>query len=149
MKQLIFSLVLFSSTIKYQGSLTVAPNIIHKAGVRGNVDMIFDDEKISKVELKTEKAVFGKTHFTSSEQAVFSRVVPDGAQMAVVFKLQGAPHKWYFVYIGTTVDLGASYLGKLHSVSGSLETIAATLKAGQTPSEWKDVGTASLNKVTQ
>jgi hypothetical protein len=147
---LLFSTVSFAApTVKFKGSLAVEPNTIHKEGVKGQMDLVFEGDKFTKVDLKTEKPIFGKTQFASSEQAVFSRVIGDAAQMAVVFKLQGSPHKWFFVYIGTTVDSGETYLGKVHKVLNTMEVITTALTAGQTPIEWKAVGTASLKKVVQ
>jgi hypothetical protein len=155
MKHVFFALALLISsnsyaatTVKYKG-LTVEPNTIHKEGVKGQVELVFEGDKLIKVDLKTEKPIFGKSLFSSSEQAVFSRIIPDAAEIAVVFKLQGAPHKWYFVYIGTTVDQGATYLGKLHKVANTMEGISSILTSGQTPADWKAVGSGSLKKVAE
>ncbi|MEQ1877228.1 MAG: hypothetical protein ABL958_11315 [Bdellovibrionia bacterium] len=155
MKHVLFAFALLCSvtafavpTVKYNGSLTIVPNTIHKDGVKGQVDLVFEGENLLKVDMKTEKPVFGKSQFLSAEQAIFSRTVGEAAQIAVVFKLQGTPHKWYFVYIGTTVDQGATYAGKLHKVTNTMEGITTVLTGGQTPSDWKIVGSGTLKKVT-
>lgn len=130
--------------IKYTGHFSIDPNVIHKDGVQCAVQLAFEGDILSKVQIKTEAVVYGRTDFPSVEQAMMSAVVANQADIAVIYRLQGPPHKWYFLYLASSSDLGKTYKGTVYKATASLSDIQATLVSGVLPASWMAVGTGTL-----
>lgn len=134
---------------KYSGNLEIAPNKIHKDGVKAQIKLMFEGDALAQVTLKTEKPVMGRTDFASSEQTLFSKVDGDKATMAVIFKLAGTPHKWYYTLVTESADKGKNFAGNMFKAPASVDDIKKALDSGTVPADWVKEGTGSFVQATE
>ncbi|HEX4922553.1 MAG TPA: hypothetical protein VFV50_00635 [Bdellovibrionales bacterium] len=135
-----------AATLKYTGEMETIAGAPHNDGVKGQVKVFFDEMSFTQLVLTTTKPVFGKTEFPSTEQKAFFREASGVTQLALVFKLKGPPHKWYYVYMGETSDQGATYAGKILKAPNTMDQIGESLAAGNIPQAWSNEGSMSLKQ---
>jgi hypothetical protein len=137
---------------RFAGTFEFEANKPHKDGMKGSLKLLYKETKkdevisyeLTSVFLKSEKPVFGKTEFPSTEQTELSTVDDKGTHLAVVFKLKGPPHKWYYVYVLTSADEGKNFEGVFYRADNTVEDILKSLNAGELPETWKTEGKGSL-----
>src|SRR3989338_335507 len=86
-----------------QGRFKIEPKAMHEEAITGMMHLYFEVENIQGIHLDLDKPVFGNTAFDSREQAFNLAFIGEIPQIAVIYKLKKAPHKWYFVVIGNSV----------------------------------------------
>ena len=130
---------------KYEGTFALSTSM-HK-DFTGQLSVLFQNGAFAQVMIKTDKPVMGKTEFLSSEQMLNVQEVKDvGMQLALAYKVKGAPHSWYFVVVGNSTDNGLSFTSNVYKVRATMDEITNLVKAGVVadPANWKKVGTAAL-----
>ena len=142
------STVAFATEIKpaYDGTFEIIPKVMHREAIKGTITVLMSGEDLSSIQMTTEKEVFGKTEFSSSEQ---TKVESDSKeQLFFVYKLNGANHKWYFVLLANNLKNGSPFDATYFKVKESLEKITEQAKAGidveKLPANWKNIGHGQL-----
>ena len=130
-------------TVKYTGTFSIQAAGAHNATLTGDMKLTFDGEQLTSVYVKPSKPIFGFAEFTSKEQYAFSNTASNPPQMAVIFKLKGPPHTWYYVFLFETKDEGKTFSGTVYKGDKTVEDIKKALDAG-TMNTFKTEGTASL-----
>lgn len=144
---LISASVWATPAVRYTGNFSITAGGAHNTTITGNLSLTFDGDQLALVNLKTAKPVMGQTDFVSKEQYAFSKVAADGSsQVAVVYKLKGAPHVWFYVLVVNSADQGKTFAGTYYKGDKSLNDIKAALDAG-TIGSFKKVGTGALTAI--
>jgi hypothetical protein len=137
-------------TAAFRGSFELNPTLGHPAKITGMLTDLHEGELFASVQVDLDNPVFGKKQFASKEHAEARPTVEGKAQLLLAYKLQGTPHKWYYVLVSETADGGLTFDGKLYRVEETLEQIQAAFAPGirVVPAAWKLKGTAILKAVT-
>lgn len=134
---------------RYDGNFTITPLVMHTEPITGKLSVMYEKDALTQVRVKLDKSIMGKTDFVSTEQWI-NEVAPTaiGQQVVLAFKLQGVPHKWYFVWVGTSTDGGVAYQGGIFKAKATLAEIQEALKSGSPtdPAGYKKVGDAILKR---
>lgn len=130
--------------VRYTGNFSVTAGGAHNTTITGALSLTFDGDQITLVNVKPSKPVMGQSNLVSKEQYAFSKALADGSyQMAIVYKLKGAPHAWFYVLVATSVDQGKTFTANYFKGEKTLNDIKAALDSG-TFGSFKNVGSASL-----
>lgn len=150
------AIAMADDVVRFAGDFEFNATKPHKDGMKGSsadsLKLFYKETKkddavtyeLTSVFLKTDKPVFGKTEFPSTEQTELSTVDDKGTHLAVVFKLKGPPHKWYYVYVLTSTDEGKKFEGVFYRADNTVEDILKSLNAGELPETWKTEGKGTL-----
>ncbi|MCC6278705.1 MAG: hypothetical protein IT289_12385 [Oligoflexia bacterium] len=181
---LLTSLAQAADQVKFTGRMDFAPGATHKEGVVGKVEVFFDSGKVTQILVTSDKTVYGKQSFPSTEQAViegdFSCAAPTPSptpvasaspvvsptpeasagsqsfgpntpvtQLTMVFKLKGPTHKWYYAYVGFSIDQGKTYAGTYLKAVGTFDEVQKILEQPVLviPQDWKVVGVGAFKYV--
>ena len=159
MKKFVFAvmtLVMISAPVfagsfaKYSGPYSLIPTSgPHKVELKGELSLLFDNGQLASVKLVSKDPVFGKTEFLSSEQWLNLAQVNSVQQLVVVFKIQGAPHKWYYVFVGNFAN--NKFAGAFYKVADTMDKIQTAAKNGvaQIPAGWLEKGSAELTQLVE
>jgi hypothetical protein len=133
-----------SPTLK--GPFQIKANFVHTSGISGQMTLSQANNKVTGVKLDLDKPVFGHSSFPSSEQWSATPGTGSAEQLVVAFRLQGPPHTFYFVFVGTSADGGLTESGSIFRVDAKLADIqaAAAQPLPAQPTGWKEVGNATL-----
>jgi hypothetical protein len=132
---------------KLAGPFEVKPQVVHRDAIAGTMTITQSATKVTGIKLDLDKPVYGRPSFASSEQWSATPGEGSAQQLVVAFKLQGPPHAWYFVFVGTSADGGLTENGSIYRVDATLPQIQAAAQAiipAQPGTGWKAVGTATL-----
>ncbi len=137
---------------RFVGTFEIEAKKPHKEAMTGELQLLYKEVKkddvttyeLSSVFLKADKPVYGKTEFPSTEQSELQTVDDKGAHLALVFKLKGPPHKWYYVFVATSADEGKNFEGVFYRADNTVEDILKSLNAGELPETWKTEGKGTL-----
>lgn len=142
----LFQAAAFASPGKYDGTFEMDPKVAHKEKITGRMLLQYDDASLKAVKLTTDKPVFGKSVFPSTEQWSGGVATTANSPTVAAFKLQGPPHKWYYVLVAQTADGGGTLDGKLYKAASTLAEIQAAAKTSLNPipTTWKAMGSAIL-----
>ncbi|MBI2026961.1 MAG: hypothetical protein HYS98_04050 [Deltaproteobacteria bacterium] len=134
-------------TTFWSGKFLLEPKIMHNKPISGEMSLLFGSDKMSLVNLKLDEEVKGKDNYQSKEQEFFRIEAADLNQVIVVFKLDGPPHKWYFVGVANKGE--DIFDGTFYKVKSKLEDIVKEVGSGirEIPTQWKKVGMFQLNEV--
>ena len=132
----------------YEGSFQANPEPPHSGPISGKMSLLMNGSQLSEVDLSLDQPVFGSSAYASIEQWLGTAGSGAAPQTAVVFKLQGPPHTWYFVLIASSSDGGITLQGTLFSANATMQEIQAAVKnpASGTPANWQSIGSATLKK---
>ena len=139
--------VVFAAPVaKYSGDFTATPTAPHAGTMSGKMTALYDGPKIASVVLDLDQAIYGKKSYASKEQWVTTAGADASAQLVLVFRLQGPPHPWYFVFVGTSTDGGITLQGPVFGANSSLSDIQEVAKHPivATPARWDAIGHATL-----
>ncbi|MCB9094680.1 MAG: hypothetical protein H6621_06385 [Halobacteriovoraceae bacterium] len=138
-----FSILTFNMSFAQEGSPEQAEVNIQNGKPHGDLTGVlrayYTDGKVTKIEMEMDQEVMGSKSFDSTEAWSYD----SETQSALVYKLKGPTHKWYFVYLGEKESSGSS-AGNLYKVRETMDDIVYELKSGfnpkKIPSTWKKVG---------
>lgn len=136
-----------SALANMHGPFSIEAKIFHKVTITGNVAVTSTDgNNCSSIVMNTDQTVMTKNSFSSTEQKCVASV--DNKLQGLIFKLQGPPHKWYYVFIGAGED-ATNYQGVWYKAANTMDEIEAILRQGNAtiPQGWKVVGSGSLMKM--
>jgi hypothetical protein len=139
-------LALGAPTAVFQGAFELNPTLGHPTKITGTLSVLHDAGALTGIQVDLDNPVFGKKQFPSKEQAEARPTVSGKGQLLLAYKLQGTPHKWYYVLVSDTADGGLTYAGQMYRAEETLEQIQARFTPGITeiPAAWKARGTATL-----
>jgi hypothetical protein len=137
---------------RFTGTFEFEAKKPHKDNMTGSLQLLYKEVKkdeattyeLTSIFLKADKPVFGKTEFPSTEQNELQTVDDKGTHLALVFKLKGPPHKWYYVFVATSADEGKNFEGVFYRADNTVEDILKSLNAGELPETWKTEGKGTL-----
>ncbi len=118
--------------------------------ISGKMTLLFEGKEFKTVQLDLDKPVRGSALYLSKQQVVFEIPKESGSQVALAYKLDGPPHRWYFVAIANstpTIAIQSMYSGAIYKVyAGSLAEVSEKIKNGvdQIPDDWEVIGTVNL-----
>lgn len=116
---LLSQIALADPTVAYQADLKMSPAGPHKDGVVWQLQAIKDNDVLNQVKVITDKPVFGKKEFVSSDLAIKLIDLPNGEkQFGAAFKLKSTPHPFHMLYLAVSNDGGATFSGRFFRVSG-------------------------------
>jgi hypothetical protein len=135
---------------KYQTDFTMNPGGPHRAAAISGVITLSstDGQTFSEAVVTPSAPVFGKNEFRSEVIKTISMSAGTTDKLGVILKLKGAPHRWYFVVMFSSIDGGLTYDGKLYKGSEDLADLEAKLAAGAglPVASWKALGDLVLKK---
>ncbi len=135
---------------KYEGDFKVTPAAGHSgATISGVVTLLSADGIVFSEAIVTPSApVYGKKEFRSDLIETFYLKAASSDHLGIIVKLKGAPHKWHFVAVLSSVDGGVTYQGSYYKVTEKLADIQAALTAatGVPGATWKLLGDLVLKK---
>ena len=146
----IFSVPTFATPVEgFNGRFTIDIGK-HDIPINGSIHLFFEGDSLALVKIKTDKPIFKKTEFDSTEQKL---VVLENAgvvtQFSAAYKVKFASHSWYFVFVTNPTDKAGVFAGKFFKAPAPLDGILAILNqgvdlSGAVPNGWKLVGSGSL-----
>lgn len=138
------------------GNFKLQPKAMHPTDITGKMSLLFEGKDFSLVRMNLDQPVMRKSIYESKEQVmVTTQISENQTQIAVVFKLNGPIHKWYFVLVMNSKNIpsiyGTVFEGSFYKVLASMEDILLLLKDGvkDIPPEWAPIGTAELAKIIE
>lgn len=136
---------------KYSGDFSVTPTVMHKSKISGKIAFGYTDADLTAVSVTLDLPVLGKTAFSSKEQFAVTAQPNGGFQYNSAWKFNGPTHKWYFVFVGNSVDNGQTVTGSIYRVDDTLDNLKAILTAGVTdaPATWKKLSDNNILKAAQ
>jgi hypothetical protein len=143
---LAFGALWASPPSKLKGPFQITPHVVHQGSISGQMTLSQANDKVTGVKLDLDKPVFGTSSFSSSEQWSATPGTGSSQQLVVAFKLQGPPHTFYFVFVGTSADGGLTESGAIYRVDETLSNIQAQAASPlpSQPTGWKEVGNVTL-----
>jgi hypothetical protein len=135
-----------NSSPALKGPFEITPHKVHQGSISGQMTLSMNNSVVTAVKLDLDKPVFGNSSFKSSEQWSGTPGTGSSQQLVLAFKLQGPPHPFYFVFVGTSADGGVTESGSIFRVDAKLSDIqaAAQMPLPAQPSGWLEVGSATL-----
>ncbi|OGQ36213.1 MAG: hypothetical protein A3F16_04985 [Deltaproteobacteria bacterium RIFCSPHIGHO2_12_FULL_43_9] len=142
-----------STRVDFVGRFEITAETFHKDVVPGAIQLFFEindetaEKTFTQIKLSLDKEVKGNFFYLSKEQSLVSRINQDrSAGLATAFKLDGPPHKWYYVFVTESSRFSPRFDGTFYKVKDELANILTLLNAETLviPEEWKNVGTVTL-----